>query len=112
LDIDTEGSWTVTVARPDPPASAVQTLPVRATGNGTNFVGPIGFDGSFTASISYSGDQYIVVKSIAADATSPSGETTFLSETGAVDNTTIDGSLNGTQWINVRANDEWELTFE
>lgn len=112
LDIDTDGSWTVTVARPDPPASAVQTPQVRATGNETTIVGPISFDGSFSASVSYSGDQYIVVKSIAADATSPSGETTLLSETGTVDNTTIDESLNGTHWINVQANDEWELSFE
>jgi len=112
FDIDADGAWSVTRANPDVPDEDIQAPPASVSGEGPDVVGPIEFDGSFTATGSHSGDgNFIVWVRNEAEGDQFSGTNVF-NEIGEVDNAENRESHSGVAWVVVDADGEWELAFE
>lgn len=117
FNADTDGLWSVVVARPDPSESEVQTPPAAANGTaGTDIVGPIDFAGSFTATASAGShtpsSSIFTALAFPSDATSKRDREILFGERLPVENQETEASISGTTWIYIQSSADWEIIFE
>lgn len=112
LDVDADGAWSIGLANPIAPREEIRAPPASVNGDGPDVVGPVEFDGSFTATGSHSGDgNFIVWVYDEADGGQFSG-TSLFNEIGEVDDAQTRESHTGVAWVVVEANGEWDIEFE
>ena len=115
-DIDTGGQWTVHVAQPRAPDEEIRTLPVSASGEDSQVVGPIDVDAGMTVAGEHvpQGDEEnytFNVRAVAEDATDLfGGDYAFTEDGGFEGEARVD--VDGVVWVEIRTRGEWHLEFE
>jgi hypothetical protein len=111
LGVKARGPWNLGVAEPEPPESAIQSLPAEATGSGDNVVGPVNLNGDTVFSAAHDGEDWFRVRAIGMWGTSIGDSAMFINENGSFDGEST-GRYEGDVWIDVEADGEWSLTLE
>lgn len=111
LEIEARGPWNFVVAEPDPPESAIQSLPAEATGSGDDVVGPVNLNGNVAFSATHDGEDWFRVRAIDMWGTGIGDSAIFINEKGRFDGERS-ARYAGDVWIDVEADGEWSLTLE
>lgn len=111
LEIEARGSWSLVVAEPDPPESAIRSLPAEATGSGDDVVGPVNLNGDTVVSASHDGDDRFRVSAIDMWGTNVGDSEPVINEDGSFDGEKTAG-YPGDVWVDIEADGEWSLTLE
>lgn len=105
LNVDIDGDWKLTIEQPTNPQP--KSLPIEASGNGMDYLGPFEFGGPTTFQGSHSGEANFIVDAIPVD---PSAMRTIVfNKLGQFDGE-ITRRINGTAYLNIVADDEWTLS--
>lgn len=111
LNVSASGEWSVAVAQPASPDSAIHRLPVESSGSGSDVIGPVELPGSTLARATHSGQQTFQVGVIDEDGYRSAHQAVVVNDSGQVDaETTFDYS--GLVWVTVAADGDWTLDFE
>lgn len=105
LNVEIEGDWELSIEQPTD--IQPESLPIEASGDGMEYLGPFQFDGPTTFQGSHSGDANFIVTGIPTD---PSGtQAPVFNEIESFEGETT-ARVSGTKYINVVANGEWSLS--
>lgn len=111
VDIGAPGGWEMTVGQPLAPDEEIRTLPVEASGEGPDVVGPVELDGGMTVSGEHDGERNFQVHIYDEDDSDTfSGELVF-NEIGEYSGEER-ASYSGICWIDVEADGAWQLEIE
>lgn len=111
FDVTSPGGWELTVGQPLAPPEEVRTLPVEASGDGPDVVGPVELDGGLTVAGEFDGEENFQVHIYDEDDSGQfDGELVF-NEIGEYDGETR-ADYTGICWIDVEADGSWSLELE
>lgn len=102
--VDAKGTWQLTLDQPaDPP---IQSLPIEASGTGSTYLGPFGFEGQTTFEGSHDGNEDFSVETVPVEST---GSSTVVFDTSADFEGSTTQSVTGAAYVNVVASGDWTL---
>lgn len=108
LDVNADGNWNIDVAQPRPAASEVSELPVSASDQYPNYIGPVRFDGLHTFSAEYNGEGNFAVWVLDEDGRE---QDLIFNEIGQFEGqNTYSGNHVG--YIRIEATGDWRLEAE
>lgn len=111
VDVTAPSGWEMTIGQPFAPEEQIRTLPVEASGEGPDIVGPVELDGGMTVSGEHDGEANFQVHIYDEDDSERfDGEMVF-NEIGEFDGETR-ADYEGICWIDVEADGEWSLEIE
>lgn len=108
LDVNADGQWSITVRQPRPSEDEAISVPITASGQYPDYIGPIHFQGLVLITGEYDGDSNFAVWVLGTRG----GEADLLfNEIGTFEGETTFGA-DGYGWIRVEATGPWSLTIE
>ena len=111
IDVNADGAWSLAIGQPFAPDEEVRTLPVSASGDGPDVVGPVEIGETVTVSGEHDGERNFQVFAYDEDESDQfAGELVF-NEIGEFDGQTR-ADATGIIWFNVEADGEWSLSVE
>jgi len=110
-DINADGNWSLTFAQPLAFAEDVRTLPVSASGEGQDVVGPVELPGGVTVSGEHDGESNFQVSLYDEDASGFRGRDIVFNEIGEFEGEAR-ADLEGVAWVDVNADGEWSLEID
>lgn len=111
LDVNAPADWEIHVGQPFPPEEEIRTLPVSASGEGPDVIGPLEVEDDMVVSASHDGESNFIVTAYDEDDTGNFSGELIINEIGSGDWETI-VDYPGILWIDVTADGVWSLEFE
>ena len=106
LDINADDDWTATI---EPPESETVSLPQDAEGTGSDFIGPVSFEGSTVLTFEGTGEDYYGV--LLRDAAGQDVEV-LVNEYGPTDELSTSFSADAIGFVQVETLSSWTATLE
>lgn len=112
LDVVADGDWSVELAQPVSPEAAIHQLPVEASGDGQDVVGPVELTGAATVTGTHDGDGAFGVELLDESGRGERGQVErVFDEVGEFDGQDA-VEMDAVCWIHVDAESSWTIEIE
>ena len=112
LDVIASGDWSVEIAQPTAPDEAIHQLPVEASGDGQDVVGPVELTGQATVTFTHDDETGFLVEALDEAGRGEFGQTVQVFDDLGEFSEQERIEMNAVCWIHVNAEAPWTIEIE
>ncbi len=109
IDVQADGAWRIELTQPRPSEADARELPATVEGEGSDYAGPLLFDGLVRATASHDGESNFIVEAL--DENGDWGGGLVFNETGSFEGEST-FTQNGLGWLTADADGQWTIDLE